>query len=305
MNASTVIGERKIKKTPNTKEEKVMLVTISALLVGLSTKLRGKKCIQLIANVFGVRVKTIRDIIFSFVERNGDTSRQERSDKGTNFFNAGKKVKSTFTALNGIMRKMRREIRESPNPLTNDELKIEYANLTINQKESYHTQADTFISGGPFLHQDLIKILKAVKGSASWDRLEDLLGKIVTRKTIRNYCMSLPTFKYKVNRIFPHLDEAAKKRRMIWVRIFWIFWKSAKCLKDTSVLLTQMDEKCSFAIVTRGSNKSISSLGIEPIAQTSHHKSYIHKVMGIVVTGFIPLDNDIEKGGRAIKISLE
>ena len=95
------------------------------------------------------------------------------------------------------------------------------------------------------------------------------------------------------------------KSEGLWVIEFWIFWKSAKCLKDTRVLFAQMDEKCFFAIVTRGSNKSISSLGIEPIAQTSHHKSYIHKVMGIVVTGFIPLDNDIEKGGRAIKISLE
>ena len=67
-----------------------MLVTISALLARLSTKVRGRKCIQLIAHVFGVRVKIIRDIIFSFVERNGDTSRQEISDKGTNVFNAEK-----------------------------------------------------------------------------------------------------------------------------------------------------------------------------------------------------------------------
>ena len=33
------------------------------------------------------------------------------------------------------MRKSRRKIRESPDPLTNDELKIEYANLTINKRK--------------------------------------------------------------------------------------------------------------------------------------------------------------------------
>ena len=176
--------------------------------------------------------------------------------------------------------------------------------MTINQKKNYQAQADIFISRGPFLYEDLIKILKAVKGPASWDRLNNLLSKIVTRETIRKHCMSLPTFKYKVNIILPRLDEAAKMRRMIWVRAFWISWKSAKCLKDTSVLLAQMDEKCFFAIVTRGNNKSISSLGVEPIAQKTHHKSHIHKVMGITVTGFISLEKDLEKGGEQLKYRL-
>ena len=67
-----------------------MLVTISALLVRLSTKLRGKKCIQSIAYAVGVRVETIPDIISSFVEKNRDTSRQERPDKGTNVFKSKK-----------------------------------------------------------------------------------------------------------------------------------------------------------------------------------------------------------------------
>ena len=61
------------------------------------------------------------------------------------------------------MSKMRREIRESPDPLTNYELKIEYTNLTINQKESYQVQADNFILRGPILHEDGI-FFKTVKG---------------------------------------------------------------------------------------------------------------------------------------------
>ena len=54
-------------------------------------------------------------------------------------------------------------MRESPDPLTNYELKIEYTNLTINQKESYQVQADNFILRGPFLHEDGI-FFKTVKG---------------------------------------------------------------------------------------------------------------------------------------------
>ena len=91
LNAPTVTGESEIKKIQNTKEEKAMLVTILALLAGLSTKLRGKKCTQSVDHTFGVRVKTIPDIVSSFIERNRDTSRQERSDKDTNVFNWEKK----------------------------------------------------------------------------------------------------------------------------------------------------------------------------------------------------------------------
>ena len=46
------------------------------------------------------------------------------------------------------------------------------------------------------------------------------------------------------------------------MRAFRIFWKAVKYLKDTSVLLAQMDQKYFFVIVARGNNRSISSLGI-------------------------------------------
>ena len=46
-----------------------MVVTISVLLAELSTKLRRKKCIHLIAYAFGVQVKTIAQIICSFVDK--------------------------------------------------------------------------------------------------------------------------------------------------------------------------------------------------------------------------------------------
>ena len=69
--------------------------------------------------------------------------------------------------------------------------------------------------------------------------------------------MSLPTFKYKVNRIFSHFDETTKKRRIIWVRAFRIFWKLTMYLKETADLLAQMDEKSDFVIITKGNGKNI------------------------------------------------
>ena len=65
MNTSTVTDESEIKKILNTKEGKVMLVIISALLVELSTKLRGGG-VQSIVHAFDMRFKTIPDIISSF-----------------------------------------------------------------------------------------------------------------------------------------------------------------------------------------------------------------------------------------------
>ena len=51
--------------------------------------------------------------------------------------------------------------------------------------------------------------------------------------------------------------------------------------------------------------KKIVSLGIQPITHKTHHTSHMHKVLGIATSGFLPGDNDIEKGGRAVKARLD
>ena len=57
--------------------------------------------------------------------------------------------------------------------------------------------------------------------------------------------------------------------------------------------------------MVRNNNKQLTSFGIEPLAQKVQHKSHMHKVMGVCVTVFIPEKNNIEKGGKEIKVSLE
>ena len=66
-----------------------------------------------------------------------------------------------------------------------------------------------------------------------------------------------------------------------------------------------MDEKWFYVLVLRTNLKTITSLGIEPVAQKTHYKSHMHTLMAVVVSAFIPKDNDIEKGGKAFKVSIE
>ena len=70
-------------------------------------------------------------------------------------------------------------------------------------------------------------------------------------------------------------------------------------------MLVHMDEKWFWSVVKRRHNKQIVSLKIRPIAHKTHHTSHMHKVLGIVTSRFLPVDNDIEKGGRAVKVRMD
>lgn len=59
------------------------------------------------------------------------------------------------------------------------------------------------------------------------------------------------------------------------------------------ILYAQMDKKWFYTLVLRTNLKTITSLGIEPVAQKTHHKSHMHKLMVIVVSAFIPKENNI------------
>ena len=74
--------------------------------------------------------------------------------------------------------------------------------------------------------------------------------------------------------------------------------------KKKQKMLVHMDEKWFWAVVKRRQNKQIVSLRIQPTAHKIHHTSHMHKVLGIVTSGFLPVDNDIEKRGRAVKVRM-
>ena len=71
------------------------------------------------------------------------------------------------------------------------------------------------------------------------------------------------------------------------------------------MMLVHMDEKWFWTVVKRRHNKNIASLGIQPVAHKTHHTSHIHKVLEIATSRFLPVDNDIEKGGRTVKVRMD
>jgi hypothetical protein len=96
-----------------------------------------------------------------------------------------------------------------------------------------------------------------------------------------------------------------KQKRLSWSNQFWIFWNSAKRFNQRQVILVHQDEKWFFGLVVCKNNKSVPFLGIEPVSHSVHHKSHINKTMAIASTAFAPFDNDMTKGGRAFKLSLD
>ena len=103
----------------------------------------------------------------------------------------------------------------------------------------------------------------------------------------------------------PHLDAAARTRRVTWAHAFWIFWKSAKYVRTDKaiIVLVHMDEKWFFTIKTRANCKVVPGWGVHGDDMHVQHKSHVGKEMYIVVTAFVLNENDITKGGRAIPVS--
>ena len=70
-------------------------------------------------------------------------------------------------------------------------------------------------------------------------------------------------------------------------------------------MLVHIDEKWFYVVIKRRHNKYIASLGIEPVAHKTYHISHMHKVLGILMSAFLSTDNDIEKGGRSLRVRLD
>ena len=158
------------------------------------------------------------------------------------------------------------------NALTNAELHEEWIAMEHAERQPYQQQSDHHLMQGPFLHNDLVNILKQVNGSVTWRELENRMGNnIVSHETIRTYVKTLEVFKYTKNRIFPSLDAQAKARRLKRANSFWVFLDVSKNLQSKDkILYAHMDEKWFYALVLRTKLKTIASLGIEPVAQKTH-----------------------------------
>ena len=155
------------------------------------------------------------------------------------------------------------------------------------------------------LWDELKDFLVKTKGKVPYSTMAQHLGNIVSKTTIMAILKKQQGFYLRKDRILPALDNAAKVRRVIWAHTFWWFWKLAKCCPTEKVqfVSVHMDEKWFYAIRTRSNCKVLTSIGLEAHDYYAHHKSYLGKIMYVVVTAFVPYNNDFTKGGRVIPVA--
>ena len=184
-------------------------------------------------------------------------------------------------------------------------IRNEFDNLPEYDLDVLKLQAERDLERSVHLKDELEALLLKSKGKLSYQEMANQLGNLISASTIRSYLQTRPTFRIRKDRILPHLDKAAKIRRVIWAESFWLFWKSARCCNPKKVrfVLIHMDEKWFFAVKSRTNTKVLTEIGLMPHDHHVQHKSHIGKTMFIVVTAFVLHNNDITHGGIVVPIA--
>ena len=177
--------------------------------------------------------------------------------------------------------------------------------LTDKQKHAYSVLADRDLICSRTLWDELKTSLLNTKGKVPYFIMATHLGNIVCAETIHNFLRNQDSYHMRVDRILLHLDQSAKERRVIWGESFWIFWKSASMCPTTEIqfVSVHMDKKWFHAIQTRRNNKVLTSIGVDGADYYAHHKNYVGKCMYVVVTAFVPNDNDFAKGSIIVPVA--
>ena len=175
------------------------------------------------------------------------------------------------------------EFRESTERLDPEQLSQEYNALTPHQKATFENNATIDLQRSAFLFDELKDFLLKTKGKVSFSTIQNHL-QIASTSAIRKFLIQQDGWATRKDRILPHLDSAAKLRRLVWACQFWLFWKSVRAVPTTKVrfVLLHMDEKWFYAVKTRSNCKVLTSIGLEPNDHYAQHKNHIGKEMYIV-----------------------
>ena len=118
-----------------------------------------------------------------------------------------------------------------------------------------------------------MKALEKSGGHMTYNDIANYIGGTVTPNTVAKHLKSLNGFSVAKTRILPQLTEGCMKNAYSFANHFFIFWKSAKCLKSSvKLIVTHMDEKLVHAVVTRTNIKLLEEYGIGK----RYHLSLIH-----------------------------
>ena len=289
-----------------TLREKAMLNMMTSLLSGYSPYSGpAKGYSKLISHAFGIHKNTRLGIYKRSIDHNFSNIRKVRKDSGMSVINCEKMRKRMYTGFNSFKKKRNSEFRETTDKIPHTVLTQEWDALTESQRNAYDQLAQCDLVRARKLWDDLKDLLLKTKGKIPYSTMASHLGNIVSENTIMNVLKSQEGYHIRKDCILPALDAAAKHRRVVWAHTFWWFWKMAKFCPPEQIqyVLVHMDEKWFYSIKTRTNCKVLTSIGLEPNDYYCHHKSYLGKIMYIVVTAYVPIDNDITKGGQAIPVA--
>ena len=291
----------------NLTNEEAMVLNIMSFIITAFDPCHGimKGAIFLLTHAFGIHMNTRTNLIRKFIHNDFSVERKTRKDKGESVFTSESKRRHVFTALNAYKKERGKEFRETTSRIPHATLAAEFDALSPAQKEVYETLAQQDMVRSRTIWDDLKNFLLKTKGKVPYSAMEYHLGHIVSKTTIMSILKSQEGYHMRKDRILPALDEATKKRRVVWAETFWWLWKMIRCCSTTNIqfVLIHMDEKWFYALRTRANCKVLTSIGLEPSDYYCHHKSHICKIMYVVVTAFVPIDNDITKGGKTIPIA--
>ena len=83
-------------------------------------------------------------------------------------------------------------------------------------------QTNAALARGPYLHDELIFLVKKVNGMITFQECANQHNDILTKQTVRVYMMSLEGYWMRKTRLLPALDSMAKLRRVVWAQTFWV-----------------------------------------------------------------------------------
>ena len=280
-------------KTNLNSKERQVLTIIKALFSGYSPQGQGNPLIgyqSLICQAFGIHNNTANNILTYFTDKSYSMERKTHSSKNKSVFNDETIRKKTYTAYNLYKRRKTAEFRDSVQRLPESEYQSGFASLPDDQKESYEVLAQEYLERSRFLWEDLKALLLKTKGKVSYCELEQQLGGIVNYCSIANFLKTQDGYRIRKDRILPHLDSSAKKRRVRWAKNWWCFWKAAASIptEDAIVVNVHMDEKWFYAVRSRSNCKELTSIGLEGNNYHVQHKNHIGKELYVVVTAFVP-----------------
>ena len=148
------------------------------------------------------------------IKRAVHTKRKIRFTKSENVFNSQNVRNTVFNRFNFFASKRYDDYGDYTGNTIHEELKSEYDELSENDREIYQTMANSALERGPKLHQDLVTMLLQTHGSITYREISKHLDFFVGHVCIMNHIKSLDGFSYFTNKVFPHLNEHEKARRV-------------------------------------------------------------------------------------------